>query len=173
MKATRDEVISTYGQEDADIRYSRKLESVEEKFERKVAENETLKKQLDETKKLLKDAQKELGSAAFDAWIADRETGGRVPLYEDALKVVAKYNDETLTGVTNEELTERIVRALVAMGDKAYAPDVLTGAWAEEHWISSFIWKNPFFLSEMCVTIEYTIRLIKKCHRSFVFLFVV
>lgn len=125
MKATRDEVISAYGQEDADIRYSRRLESVEEKFERKVAENAALKKQLTETKKLLRNAQKELGSAAFDAWIADRETGGRVPLYEDALKVVAKYNDEALTGVSDEVLTERIVRALLAMGDKAYAPDVL------------------------------------------------
>ena len=114
------------GQSDVErFRYSRRLESVEEKFERKVLENAALKEQLEETKKLLRNAQKELGSAAFDAWIADRETGGRVPLYEDALKVVAKYNDETLTGVSNEVLTERIVRALVAMGDKAYAPDVL------------------------------------------------
>ena len=115
-----------FNEKKEDIRYSLRRETVEERIERTVLENDELKQMKRETEKLLKETRKQLDKATFDAWIAGVETGGRVPLRNQLMKTVAKYNDAKLTGVSNEALTNRIVENLIDMEKNDYAADVLT-----------------------------------------------
>ena len=125
MKATREEVISAYGQENAEIRWSKRTQTAREEMDAAVVGGEMLGQMLDAARDVLHKAHSEIDKAAFDAWLQGEKTGGKVAARKGIMGVVKKYNDPQLTGVSHEELTDRIVQGFMDLKDYDFGADEL------------------------------------------------
>lgn len=107
--------------------YSRRTEDVKEKFDEAVAGRDELGQMLEETQGLIRQAAETLSRAQYDAWIQTVQTDGKVPMLKNVEKIVKKYNDEKLTGVSNETFARQIVNRFVELKDYDYTADALVG----------------------------------------------
>ena len=118
----------TFSRYDNDIRYSRKAEDARGRFDAAAVGGEMLGQMLDTTLDVLHKAHAELDKAQYDAWLQGETTEGRVKTRKGVLSVVKKYNDEKLTGVSNEEFTDRIMNAFMDLKDYDYGAEELVNA---------------------------------------------
>ncbi len=106
------------------VMHSRRVTDARDRFEDETGGG-AVSGMIDATLELLQKAHTELDRAQYDAWLQGEKTGGRMKARKGVLGVVKQYNDEKLTGVSNEQLTNQIMNALLDMRDYDFGADEL------------------------------------------------
>lgn len=107
-----------------DLLFSKRVTDARDRFEDETGGG-AVSGMIDATLELLQKAHTELDKAQYDAWLQGEKTGGRMKARKGVMGVVKQYNDEKLTGVSNEQLTNQIMNALLDMRDYDFGADEL------------------------------------------------
>ena len=114
-----------FNAEKEDIRWSKRTQTAREEMDAAVVGGEMLGQMLDAARDVLHKAHTEIDKAAFDAWLQGKKTGGKVAARRGIMGVVKKYNDPQLTGMSHEQLADRIVQGFMDLKDYDFGADEL------------------------------------------------